>query len=293
MATAEETLLGPDFLKRLDRLDFRIRRLEAGLQRGDVATLKKGAGTIFRDHRPYGSGDDLRFLDWNAYMRWGQLHIKQFQAEERPRILLMVDQSASMGLGDQAKWRTAASLAACVGCLGLLRHAVVDWHPYPTGPTKRFQSRGHIPRLLRTITGTKPEGASHFLRAAQHAAPSNTTSGLAFVFSDWLDTQAQVEGLRWLRHRGFRTQAVRISDPVDRSLRPGERVHIRDVETGRWRRERLDRAIVADYLKALDEHFAAVERACLRLRVSFGVVPTSESTEAATARILKESPWCR
>ena len=45
----------------------------------------------------YAPGDDLRFVDWNAYARTDRLFLKRFEGETNTRLLLLVDVSASMG----------------------------------------------------------------------------------------------------------------------------------------------------------------------------------------------------
>ena len=72
------------------------------------------------DYRAYGVGDDLRYVDWNAYARLDRLHVKLFVDEEDLCLHLLVDASASMDFGRPTKLDYAARLAAALGFVGLV-----------------------------------------------------------------------------------------------------------------------------------------------------------------------------
>lgn len=286
-------LLDPRFLARLERMDLRIRRLKAGVHRGDVETARLGAGTLFREHRAYVPGDDPRFLDWNAYMRSGQLHVKRFQGEERPRILVLLDGSASMGIHGGRKWKLGSRIAAGLMALSLLRHAVAGLRIFPGGAPRMFEGKGAIPGMLRRIAEFEPAGEAGFAEAARSLLHRRSASGLAFVVSDWMDTGDHPEGLAALLRRGYRVVAVRIRDDEDRRFQVRERVLLRDPETGRRERVRLDRGMIDAYLEVLDAHFRAVRSTCLRHEVPLVEAPVEEDVEQALVRIILESPWYR
>lgn len=56
-----------------------------------------GQSVDFHDFRQYHPGDDLRRVDWRAYARSGQMHLKLFREEVSPVVELYIDTSASMG----------------------------------------------------------------------------------------------------------------------------------------------------------------------------------------------------
>ncbi len=69
-----------------------------------------GASLEFQDRRDYAPGDDLRHLDWRALARTDTLLVRQYREEVLPRLELLVDGSASMGV-DPAKATLAVDLA--------------------------------------------------------------------------------------------------------------------------------------------------------------------------------------
>ncbi|MBL8115161.1 MAG: DUF58 domain-containing protein, partial [Acidobacteria bacterium] len=84
---------------------------------GPVASRRAGSSLEFHDHRDYEPGDDLRFVDWQAFARSERLVVKRHREEVAPHVDLLVDGSRSMG----AQFPEKASAAAFVA--GLLAGA--------------------------------------------------------------------------------------------------------------------------------------------------------------------------
>ncbi|MFQ5489254.1 MAG: DUF58 domain-containing protein, partial [Phycisphaerae bacterium] len=96
-------LLDPDFMARLERLQFISRKIFAGKMRGERRSKRKGESVEFADYRPYVAGDDLRFLDWNIYARLNRLFLRLFLEEEDLHIGVLLDTSKSMDWGKPSK----------------------------------------------------------------------------------------------------------------------------------------------------------------------------------------------
>ena len=58
-----------------------------------------GGGIEFAEHREYSHGDDLRYLDWNVFARYGDLLLKRFQEEQDLHVYILLDASPSMNVG--------------------------------------------------------------------------------------------------------------------------------------------------------------------------------------------------
>ena len=70
-----------------------------GVLHGSHTTDRPGFSQEFAEYRDYVPGDDLRFVDWNAYARTDRLYLKRFEGETNTRLLVVLDISASMGRG--------------------------------------------------------------------------------------------------------------------------------------------------------------------------------------------------
>ena len=94
-----EPLLDREFLERLERLTIHWQRSFAGLVGGHNRSRFAGGGQEFLDHRHFHQGDDLRAVNWRAYMRLDKMFLKMFQIEPRVPVRLLLDTSASMAAG--------------------------------------------------------------------------------------------------------------------------------------------------------------------------------------------------
>jgi uncharacterized protein (DUF58 family) len=89
-------LLDREFLEKLERLTIHWQKSFAGLVGGHNMSRFAGAGQEFLDHRNFHHGDDLRAVNWRAYMRLEKLFLKMFQVEPRVPVRMLVDVSESM-----------------------------------------------------------------------------------------------------------------------------------------------------------------------------------------------------
>jgi uncharacterized protein (DUF58 family) len=92
------------------RLPLRAGHREAG----GLVSAGAGSSLDFRDHRPYVPGDDLRYLNWQAYGRTGQWILKVFHQESSPAVDLVLDASASMTFDSAKAMRAAGLLFFCM-----------------------------------------------------------------------------------------------------------------------------------------------------------------------------------
>lgn len=78
----------------------------------------RGSGLQFREHRVYGHGDDVRFIDWKMLAKTSQPYIKTFEEERNLEIVVVIDASPSMLTGINGKSKLQASIEIC--CLLML-----------------------------------------------------------------------------------------------------------------------------------------------------------------------------
>lgn len=68
---------------------------------GSHLTRRRGQSLEFRDFVPYTPGDDVRYIDWRASLRYrsqNDLLVRQFQAEERMTFIISLDAGPTMWL---------------------------------------------------------------------------------------------------------------------------------------------------------------------------------------------------
>ncbi|MEZ6197704.1 MAG: DUF58 domain-containing protein [Planctomycetota bacterium] len=257
---AGEGLLDPAFMARLERIELIARRLQTGEARGDVTTRRRGPGSLFREHKNYSQGDDVRFVDWNVYSRLGELLVKQFDADENLDLTLYVDASGSMDFGQRRKLDFALRIAAIVGYIGLARQASVRLLFLPRragedGGAIFFGKRRVQPFLTALDARREARGGTDFLREFRAAAGSRRGRGLAIVISDFFSETGYEKGLDFLLHAGYRVGAVQVLDVLDARPDLDGRLRLADLESPRT----LERIVTR---RMLDEYEAEVRRWC-------------------------------
>ena len=119
LTAIRKDLFDPEFMRRLERLEIVSRKIFTGKMRGEKRSRRKGFSQEFADYRDYSHGDDLRFIDWNAYGRLDRLFIKLFMEEEDLHVHLLIDTSLSMGFGAPSKLEYAKKVAAALAYIAL------------------------------------------------------------------------------------------------------------------------------------------------------------------------------
>src|SRR5215467_2940699 len=74
--TVEEPLIDRNLLEKLERLTVRWQKSFPGLVGGHNLSRYPGPGIEFLDHRHFHHGDDLRAVNWRAYLRLEKLFLK-------------------------------------------------------------------------------------------------------------------------------------------------------------------------------------------------------------------------
>src|SRR5258706_7897410 len=131
-------LLDRQFLEKLERLTIHWEKSFSGLVGGHNSSRFAGGGQEFLDHRHFHHGDDLRAVNWRAYMRLEKLFLKMFQVEPRVPVRLLLDTSASMLAHGGMKFDYARKLAGALGYVGVVRLGTIQIpgfsrHPLPRG----------------------------------------------------------------------------------------------------------------------------------------------------------------
>jgi uncharacterized protein (DUF58 family) len=280
-------LLPPGFLARLAAFEPASRRPAGVLPGGLHVGRRAGAGTLFRDHRPYAEGDDLRTVDWNVYARHGALVTKQFEAEEAVRVVLLLDASGSMAAGDRERLRAAARGLAVLGAVALGRGDAVDFLALPGGRLRSFLGRAALPALLEAVGGVEAGGRTDLAAGFRAGLAGIRGRALAAVASDFLDPLGATAGIDFLRRLGWEVRALHPVAPADLEPPPEGRVLLVDAETGEERRVEVTAAL-RERLRAGAARRLAALRGTLRARgVPWVRIPVEEGTEGALLAALR------
>ena len=281
-----------DFLLQLERLGFVSRRSHVGRVKGERKSPRKGSSVEFADYRPYEVGDDLRYVDWNAFGRLNRLYLKVFMDEEDLCVHLLVDASGSMDFGEPGKFQYATRLAAALAFV-----AFVNLERVAVGVFRDRLSEGWLPTRGRNqflpfqefLAGIQPGGPTAFNDAIRQYALRVKDAGLAVVVSDFLDPGGYEQGLRALMERRFDVHVIQLLAPEEIEPTLGGDLELVDAESGEVREVSLDAETLRAYHRELDGYLSRLEAFCRANELTYTRVTTDVPLEDLLLRRLKGS----
>jgi uncharacterized protein (DUF58 family) len=288
METGDDLQFDDAFLRKLERLAVVAKRVAARHGRGERRTRRVGSGIEFADHRDYVPGDDLRHLDWNLYGRLERPLVRLFDEDEDLPVYLLVDASASMGLGRKLDLaRATAAALAYVALTNLDRVAVYATSDGLGAGLGLVRGKGQIHPLLTLLAGLRPAGRTDLSAAISGLVQRHRRRGVVVVISDFYDPVGFEQGLQRLRHGRFEPVVVQIT-ATDEAVPPqkGE-LTVVDVETGEERAVTMTPALAAAYRQRFDTRLRALARFCRERAIPCFQVTGQQPLEDLVLRILR------
>jgi uncharacterized protein (DUF58 family) len=271
-------------LERLERLTIQWQNSLPGLVGGHNTSRFAGAGQEFLDHRQFHHGDDLRAVNWRAYLRLEKLFLKMFQLEPRIPVRLMVDISKSMETGELSKFHYARKLAAALCYVGLVRLDSICLQPFSDRLHDAFTASGGRHRFqpaMRFLSALEPSGATNFLECSRQFCSKFPQRGLTLVISDFLDDKDCEKPLQYLSDFGHELILLQVWAEEDREPPWEGELELEDAETGQKVELAFDSDARAQYTAAFDAHCELVRKVAERNSGRYVGVPTSVPVEQA------------
>ena len=218
-------------LRRLERLAPVPPGPIRGERPGEHRALERARSGDYVDQRPYSPGDDVRQIDWHAYARLDQLHVKVSEAHQRSTLYLLLDCSRSMGTGAPDKFDAARQVAAALSYVALARFDRVQLLPLNGAPGPVLQGKQRFGHLLHLLDELRPVGALDLDRAVSDLRLT-AGPGRAVLLSDLLLPGGYLPALEQLERRGARPAVIQVLSPFELSPTEAGEVLFVDVESG-------------------------------------------------------------
>jgi len=269
----------PAFLQRLDGLVLgtkRARTVRAGRRN---AGRVQGAGIEPENFREYAEGDDLRFLDWNAFARLDDLTIRTFRADRQVEITVMVDASASMAIPERDdKLGLALTLGAGLAYIGMSENdpvrlaAFSGRHGAHNLETTPFHRRRESYISFRPfVTGLSCGGETRLAAAAGEILLERRHPGIIIVISDFLVSAGDYEdALAQLLAARHEVKVVHVmgDQECSGSYPPGA-YRVRDCETGETREVTFGPREAEACRERVEQHAERLHGFCNRRGVTY------------------------
>ncbi|MGH8013902.1 MAG: DUF58 domain-containing protein [Candidatus Binataceae bacterium] len=269
----------PEFLRRLDGLILGTRRARtARAGRRSIGRLQ-GTGIEPENFREYTEGDDLRFLDWNAFARLDDLTIRTFRAERQIELTMLVDASASMGLpGADDKLGLALLLSTALGYIGMSENDAVRLCSFSGGRTGlKFDSTPL--RRRRELYGDfrpfvmerRAVGETRLSDAIARFLQERRPPGIVVVASDFLLNPSDYEnalGLLLAARHEVKVLHV-LGDQESSGTYPPGFYRVRDCESGQTRDVSFGTAELEACRRRVESHCERLREFCTRRDITY------------------------
>jgi len=291
-------LIDTPLLEKLERLAIQWQKSLPGAVGGHNTSRFAGGGQEFLDHRQFYDGDDLRAVNWRAYLRLEKMFLKMFQLEPRIPVRVLVDISKSMltggltsgsidaagGKGALSKFDYGRKLAAALCYVSLVRLDSIYLQPFAEklgDPLRLGGGRHRFQPVANYLQALKPGGTTHFIDVTRDFIARYPQRGLVIVISDFLDDGGCEKPLQYLADFGHEMILIHIWADEDREPPWDGELDLEDAETGTRVQLAFDDNARAAYTTAFDDYALQLRNGALRNGGRYVGLPTSIPIEEA------------
>ncbi|MFB6204704.1 MAG: DUF58 domain-containing protein [Candidatus Nanohaloarchaea archaeon] len=249
-----------DFLDELDRFQLALKKNSVEMQEGEQSSESTGHGMVFKDHKQYVPGDDIRRIDWKAYARTGDYFIKRYEEEKSVTLHILLDRSSSMNYGDPKKYDYAGKLGIALAYMALNTNDRYRFSVFSETLTDISSGRrnSNLPRIVDTLNEIRKTPESRIERCVTEYSSRIENKSAVIILSDFLSDIESIEsGIEGLQDTD--TLLVNVFDPTE--LDPGmegDKI-LTDPESDSRLRTYLSKRTKERYRGRLQEHISELE----------------------------------
>ncbi|MFN8438728.1 MAG: DUF58 domain-containing protein [Cytophagales bacterium] len=115
-----------ELLKKLFKLEIRLRKKVNSQMKGSFSSVFKGSGIEFADIRSYQYGDDIRTINWTATAKGHDTYVNTYKEEHEQQVIVVLDVSGSQNIGrDIRKIDVSREIAALMALVSARENSQV------------------------------------------------------------------------------------------------------------------------------------------------------------------------
>jgi uncharacterized protein (DUF58 family) len=286
----KKDIFDEEFIRKLEYWSLLFRRLYGGELSAARRSKEVGSGIEFSDRREYLPGDDFRYVDWKALGRMDRAFVRLFVEEKDLKVNIVIDSSASMGVGRPPKIETAVKLGAVLAYMVLFnldRVALTLFSEGMEGYIPPARGKARIRKILDRLRDIEVRGRTDLRMLAAGMTQRDTKAGLVIILSDLMVDQGFDESVSRLMYQGSEVSVIRVLADEDRD--PGFLGELRlfDSETGRKMNITATPRVLARYRTAFSAMSRKLEQDALKRGVRFVTVFSSQDFDDQVLTVLR------
>ena len=271
-------MIDTSFLKQLDRFNLIIKKKITSSYSGLRQSPSYGRGLIFKDHREYCPGDDIRAIDWNVFARTDNFFIKRFEEERNLTMHILLDVSASMNFGKDTKkfvYGSMIGLGFAYMALKNNERFVFSTFSDTLRPFKARKGAKQLVSIVDYLNKTRVTGSSNFKAAMEAYKKLLNSKSLIVIISDFLFDVDEVKA-SLLRFKKSEVIIVQVLDPEEKQLNYQGDLVLHDSESNDVLQTFLSRRVREKYKQRLTEHLDSIQELCTKINAKFITVTTDQ-----------------
>lgn len=282
-------MIDTTFLDQLDRFSLIIYKRVTSSYAGEKKSIAQGRGLIFKDHRMYSRGDDIRQIDWKVYARTDDLYVKRYEEERNLSVHILIDSSASMNFGRKIKKFDYASMIG----VGFAYLAMKDNEKFQfstfSDEISIFRPRrgmSQIASMVYHLNDIKTQGNSKLYEALAKYTKYIHSKSLIVIISDFL---INLDEIKMAIHRlgDHEIKIVQVLDPIEKDLSLEGDMKLKDSETAEEMKTHISPRQRMEYQQRLNKHINEIGDTCTRLGMEFFTITTDKPIFDAFYDILR------
>ncbi|MDA1197100.1 MAG: DUF58 domain-containing protein [Nanoarchaeota archaeon] len=264
-------MIETDFLKQLDKFSLVIKKRVTSSYLGQRRSIAGGRGILFRDHRMYAPGDDIRSIDWKVYARTDDLYIKNYEEERNATVHVIIDQSGSMNFGKNIKkFEYAAMLGVGFAYLATKENEKLQFSTFAES-LQIFQPKrgmGHLMTMVDHLNKIKAHGHSRMKEAIMQYKKVIGSKAIVILISDFLIPQSEIDEVLY-RIADNDVKVIQVLDPIEKALKFQGDFKLRDSESGTKQKVHISQRTRQQYMNQMEQHTLKIEKTCGKLGLQF------------------------
>ena len=277
------------FLSELDKFNLIIHKRVTSNYTGPRRSIAMGRGLVFKEHRIYAPGDDIRAIDWKVFARTDDLYIKTYEEERNLIVHVIVDYSASMNFGKPiTKFDYASMLGVGFAYLAMKENEKFQFSTF-SDDLEVFQPKrgmGQLMAMISHLNSIKTKGPSKVVDAMQQYKKLVGSRAMIVLISDFLIPIEEINEALYLLG-DHEIKIIQVLDPVEKELNIQGDFKLKDSETGAHLNTYISPRLRMQYMNMLEEHSAKIEETCNKLGFKFHLITNDTRIFDAFYRILE------